>query len=74
VFYLLQSCLGLRINAEESKIYFEYPALPESLPNVQIRGLKLPSGTADIALRRRNGGVGVTVSHRTGKVDVVVIH
>ncbi|MES2570629.1 MAG: amylo-alpha-1,6-glucosidase, partial [Verrucomicrobiota bacterium] len=74
VFFLLQSCLGLRINAEQNRIYFEHPALPESLPNIQIRDLKLPSGTVDIALQRRDGSVGVTVSRRTGTADVVIVH
>jgi len=74
VFYLLQSCLGVRIDAEQKRVYFERPALPESLHQLEIRDLRLPSGNVDIRLRRRGSEVGVTVSRRSGKVDVIVLH
>jgi glycogen debranching enzyme len=74
VFSFLQSCLGLRISAAERRIYFEYPALPDSLRSVELRDLRLPCGTADITLQKQGAGVGVSVNRRSGEVDVVVVH
>src|SRR5207248_1138877 len=41
VFLLLQSCLGLDVLAPERKLVFSKPFLPQFLPQVRIRDLKV---------------------------------
>jgi glycogen debranching enzyme len=72
VFLLLQSCLGLSIQAYRNKIYFNYPALPPFLNEVTIRNLKIGPASIDIQLlRNAYDGVGVNVLRREGFVEVV---
>jgi glycogen debranching enzyme len=74
VFFLLQSCLGLRIDAERNRVYFHTPSLPEFLREVDIVGLKTPTDSLDLTLRRHAGEVAVNLKSRTGSAQVVVIH
>src|ERR1700678_181408 len=47
VFLLLQSCLGLTVRASEATIYFFYPRLPEALPEVSIRDLRVSQSSVE---------------------------
>ncbi|HKB02721.1 MAG TPA: amylo-alpha-1,6-glucosidase [Gemmataceae bacterium] len=73
VFLLLQACLGLRIDAAERRVYFDYPVLPPFLREVRIRDLRVGEGSADLLLTRRGDDVGVNVLGRTGRVEVVLV-
>jgi glycogen debranching enzyme len=74
VFLLLQSCLGLDVLAPERRIVFSKPFLPQFLPQVSIRDLKVGDASVDLLLTRHNeGDVGVNVLRRNGCLEVVVL-
>jgi glycogen debranching enzyme len=73
VFLVLQACLGLSICAKESRIYLYHTALPEALPGVRIRNLKVGNASVDLALQRHAEMVGVEILRRTGDVEIVAI-
>jgi glycogen debranching enzyme len=71
VFLALQSCLGLSINANESRIYLYHTALPEALPSVRIRNLAVGNATVDLSFERYSESVGVDITRRRGEVEVL---
>jgi len=74
VFLLLQSCLGLEVLAPERKLVFSKPFLPQFLPQVSIRDLKVAGASVDLLLtRHKKGDVGVIVLRRNGALEVVVL-
>jgi glycogen debranching enzyme len=73
VFLVLQACLGLEVNGSEGKVVFTDPYLPQFLPGVQIKGLRVNSATVDLSLTRHESDVGVNVLRREGPVNVVVV-
>jgi glycogen debranching enzyme len=72
VFMLLQSCLGLKIEGAEQKIYFVNPVMPEFLDEIKITNLVVGSARVDIILHRHGPEVGMNVIRQEGKVDVVL--
>jgi glycogen debranching enzyme len=70
-FLVLQACLGLSIRASESKVYFHYPALPESIRQVWIKNLRVGNGSVDLELRRHQKAVSGNISRRDGNVQIV---
>jgi len=74
VFLLLQACLGLRIDAARSHLCFENPHLPDNIREMEIKNLKLPTGSVDISLARHEEDVAVHVRRRTGKIEVIATH
>jgi glycogen debranching enzyme len=73
VFLVLQSCLGLSISARESRIYLTHSALPEALPQVRVRHLRVGNASIDLAFHRHAEAVSVEVLRRNGDVEVVAI-
>jgi glycogen debranching enzyme len=74
VFLLLEACLGLEIFAPEARLVFSKPFLPQFLPQVSIRDLKVGDASVDLLLTRHNeGDVGVNVLRRNGSLDVIVL-
>jgi glycogen debranching enzyme len=73
VFLTLQACLGLEICAAESRVYLHYAALPEKLQQVQIRNLKVGSGSVDLSFERYADTVSVNILRRSGKVEIVAL-
>jgi glycogen debranching enzyme len=74
VFLLLEACLGLNVVAHERRVLFSKPFLPEFLPEVSIRDLKVGNATVDLLLTRHDeGDVGVNVLRRNGALEVVVL-
>jgi glycogen debranching enzyme len=73
VFLLLQACLGLNIRASEATIYFFYPRLPKSVPELSIRGLRVAQGTVDLEIRRNEETVTANPVNGTGDLNVKVI-
>jgi len=72
-FLLLQSCLGLRIQAAEGRVHLDIPLLPDWLNEVHIRKLRVGDGSIDVRLHRHGGDVGVNILDRYGKVEVVIL-
>jgi len=73
VFLLLQACLGLRIRAAESRVYLEYPLLPEALKEIRVHNLRVGTASVDLQLQYHRHDVGVNVLDRTGEVEVVAV-
>jgi glycogen debranching enzyme len=63
VFMLLEACLHIDIYAEEKKVYLFKPAMPQGIEELEINGLKLGDGYADLKLYCENGSVGVKAKH-----------
>ena len=74
VFLLLQSSMGLAIDAIENRIVFTHPFLPDFLKYVRIRNLAVGNAAVDLMVFRSGNAVAVTVERRRGVVDVVVLN
>jgi glycogen debranching enzyme len=69
-FLLLQSTLGLRVDAVARRVELHDPVLPDFLDTVTIEGLAVGEGSLDLVLRRHGQDVAVHVSGRQGDVSV----
>jgi glycogen debranching enzyme len=73
VYLLVQACLGLEVDGTQGRVTLTSPLLPESLPEVRVRNLRVGGGTVDLYLHRHGpDDVGVNVLRRDGPVQVVV--
>jgi glycogen debranching enzyme len=73
VYLLLESCLGLRVNAIERRVTFARAILPESVDWIRLEGLRVGAARLDLLLTRHRYDVGVTVLRREGAVDIVAL-
>ena len=74
VFLLLEACLGVSVVAPERRVLFSKPFLPEFLPEVSIRDLKIGNASVDLLLTRHDeGDVSVNVLRRNGALEVIVL-
>jgi glycogen debranching enzyme len=73
VFLLLQSLLGLELDAEERQIRFVRSLLPPSLQRLWLRNLRLGDATVDLAIERFPINVGIELLDRRGDVEIVVV-
>jgi len=73
VFSLLQSSMGLSIDAMKRRITLVHPVLPPFLDQVKISGLEVGGGSVDLTLFRSGDAVAVTTGQRSGNIDVVVL-
>ncbi len=71
---LVQTCVGLAFDTNAQRITFREPALPRFLDEIILRNLEIPSGKADVALRRSGRHVVVDVLDRKGAVGVLTIN
>jgi glycogen debranching enzyme len=71
-FLVLQSCLGLSVDAQHSRIYLYHPELPEALPSVRIRNIQIGTASVDLAFERHVETVAVNVLRRQGNLEIVV--
>lgn len=70
VFMLVQAVLGLSIRAEPAQILLDRPHLPEFLPSLELRNLKVGDASVDLLFTRNPRNVGVTAARREGDVDI----
>jgi glycogen debranching enzyme len=73
VFSLLQSLMGLSINAPRREIRFQRAMLPESIKRIQLSNLRVADSVVDVALERFAADVGVELLGRRGDVEVVLL-
>jgi glycogen debranching enzyme len=71
VFALLQSALGVTVDATQRRICFSRPALPPSITALRIRGIQVGSDRVDLALETQDGIVEVGVLDNKGEIEVV---
>ncbi len=72
VFLLLQSCLGLRIEAPRARLSFSQPVLPLFLEHIEIKNLRIGDAAVDLSLERHAKDVGINILRREGRVEIVV--
>ena len=70
-FLLLQSCLGLSLNAEKKQIRLDGPYLPEAIPELWIRDLRVGDACVDLFLERRNNLVRLQILDKRGDVEII---
>lgn len=70
-FLLIESCLGLTIQGSANRVVFNRPALPEGIPQLSIRGLRVGSASVDLLFERQMDTVRVQVLEKRGEVEVV---
>jgi glycogen debranching enzyme len=73
VFMLLEACLHIDIYAEEKKVYFYKPMLPQGIEELEIKGLKLGEGFANLKLYCENSSVGVKAMFLPQDWQVLII-
>jgi glycogen debranching enzyme len=71
VFLLLQSCLGLSLDAEKKQIRLDGPYLPETVPEIWIRDLRVGNACVDLFLERRANMVRLQILDKRGEVEVI---
>jgi glycogen debranching enzyme len=72
VYMLLQSCLGMTLDAERCRLQFQHPALPTCIDELRIRHLRVGSSSVDLTIHRYPDNVGVNVDGRVGPLEIVV--
>jgi glycogen debranching enzyme len=70
-FMLIQACLGLTIEGARNRVVFERPCLPEGIPQLSIRGLRVGPASVDLFFERQADNVRVQVLEKKGEVDVI---
>ena len=70
VFLLIQAILGMKIDAAASRLSFVRPVLPEFLDEIQIKNLKVGTGSVDLRIHRRARYATVEIERREGSVEV----
>jgi glycogen debranching enzyme len=70
-FMLIEACLGLTIQGVENRVIFNRPSLPEGIPQLSIRGLRIGNATADLLFERQIDNVRVQVLEKQGDIEVV---
>ncbi len=73
VFLLLQSCLGLVIDAPARRIMLDRPYLPDGISHVTIRDMCVGDARIDLGFVRHEEDVSVRLEQRHGDLEVVVI-
>ena len=72
-FLLLQSCLGLQIDAPRRRLSFVRPVLPPFLQRVEIRNITIGDARVDVTLDRHPEDVGLTATRRDGNLEIMVV-
>ncbi|HQJ10129.1 MAG TPA: amylo-alpha-1,6-glucosidase, partial [Deltaproteobacteria bacterium] len=72
IFSLLQSCLGLSIQASSRQVQFTQPYLPEFLRSIQVKNLAIGDAFIDFSAERNEMSVSITVLRRTDNISVIV--
>jgi len=70
-FLLIQACLGLSVQSSQNRVVFARPALPEGIPQLSIRGLRVGDASVDLLFERQIDSVRVQVLEKQGDVEVV---
>lgn len=73
VYSLLQSCLGMDVDAVRSVVTLRAPRLPHFIDRLHIRRLPVgPNGMVELLVQRYEHNVGVEIVRKEGGVEVVV--
>jgi len=70
VYLLIQSLLGLEIDAPRRRIVFRSPRLPEAIEWLRLTGLSVGAARLDLLCERRGDDVGISVIGRKGDIAI----
>jgi glycogen debranching enzyme len=71
-FLLLQSILGLSIDAIDRQVVLAHPVMPDGFDEIRVRNLCVAEASVDFTVRRHGASVSVSVERREGKLDLVI--
>jgi glycogen debranching enzyme len=71
-FLMLQSILGISIDALDRQIVLAHPVVPDGFDEVSVKNLSVGEASVDFTVRRHGGSVSVSVERREGKLDLVI--
>jgi glycogen debranching enzyme len=72
IFLLLESCLGITVDAPARQVRFMEPCLPAEIPELRISQLKVNGSSADLLLKRRaDASVSVQVLAKQGELKIL---
>jgi glycogen debranching enzyme len=72
LFHVLGALLGLKPSAREKRLEIVRPSLPEALPRLRVRNMRVGEALVDLDFAAHDGTIAVEVVRRTGDLDVVV--
>jgi glycogen debranching enzyme len=72
VFQLIQACVRLSVDVEQSRVAVHRPVLPPFLHYLRFTNLELPFGFADVLIERTRDAVAVTVLQQSGNFHLEV--
>jgi glycogen debranching enzyme len=72
-FFVIQSMLGLKIDALHGQVRFVRPVMPESVKEIQIRNLRVGDASVDLSLERFARDVAIELIRREGTVEVISV-
>jgi hypothetical protein len=70
---LIEACLGISILSSPPMVMFHKTALPQSLPVIRIRNLRVGDASVDLAIQRAKESVDISVLRKEGEIDIVSI-
>jgi glycogen debranching enzyme len=74
LFLLLEAALGLRVDGVHRRVVLSRPALPERIERLTIEHLPVGTGSVDLVLERHGDTVGVQVSRRSEKTEILLVN
>jgi glycogen debranching enzyme len=72
VFMMLQACLGISVQTNPKRLIFNRPYLPEGIPQLWIRDLRIDNRRISIFLERAAGTVRVETLEKHGDLALIV--
>jgi glycogen debranching enzyme len=69
---LLQSCLGLWINAPARRLVLSRPCLPSQIRQLEIHNLQVNDSRVDLLIRSDTDSVSVSVQKQMGQLEVIL--
>lgn len=73
VFLLLQACLGISFHGTDREIRITHPSLPEFLPAIQIKNLRIENVSADLKFIRTESDVMINVTRKDDLLSIVTV-
>jgi hypothetical protein len=70
---LLESALGLRIDALRRRVVLAHPVLPPAIDRLTLSDLGVGGASVDIVLERHGENVSVQVPRRSGDVEILLV-
>jgi len=69
---LVQSCLGLWINAPARRLVLSRPCLPSQIRQLEIHDLQVNDSRVDLLIRSDTDSVSVSVQKQMGQLEVIL--